>query len=84
MRAIKILRKCIIAGVGKTEVLLMNPENEPRTPQEEAFYREWKNKPLTPEEVEFFKNPGELVPMRELIVELEEIAKKKKDSGAGR
>lgn len=58
----------------------MNADNEPRTPQEEAFYREWKNKPLTPEEIEFYKNPGELVPMDQVIAELEEILEKKKAS----
>lgn len=51
--------------------------------QIEAFYRKWRNKPPTPEELEFYRNPGELVPMRELIAELEEIVERKKSHGGG-
>ncbi len=58
----------------------MSPDNDQRTPEEEAFYREWKNKPLTPEEIEFYMNPGELIPMEQVIAELEEILKNKKAS----
>jgi hypothetical protein len=54
----------------------------PMTPEQiEAFLRSFRNKPLTPEEIEFFKNPRELVPMRQVIADLEEIARQKKAAG---
>jgi len=52
------------------------------TPEEiDAFYRKMKNTPLTPEEIEFYRNPGELVPLRQVISELEEILRKKDGAG---
>jgi hypothetical protein len=54
------------------------------TPEQiEEFYRSFRNKPLTAEEIEFFKNPGELVPMRQVITELKEILERKKQTGGG-
>jgi hypothetical protein len=54
----------------------------PMTPEQvEEFYRSFRNKPLTQEEIEFFKNPGELVPMRQVIADLKAILQQRKESG---
>lgn len=58
----------------------MSRDKETRTPEEEACYREWKNKPLTSEEIEFLRNPGELVPMRDALAELKDLARKKREA----
>jgi hypothetical protein len=48
----------------------------PMTEEEiEAFYRKIKKQPLTDEDKKWYENPGPLVPMDEVIVELDKILK---------
>ena len=61
----------------------MNPHDEQRTPEEEAFYKEWKNKPPTEEELEFWANldKHEWVPAEVVLAELKEIVRRKRQAG---
>ena len=54
----------------------------PMTEEEiEAFYRRVKKIPLTEEELAFFRNPIDTVPMEDVIAELDEIVKKRREAG---